>query len=118
MVEVVNRSAGDTAERLERLSPERRALLQQLLMRRAAARSGDDAPRRAAEGPLPLSFSQQRLWFLHQLEPESPFYNVAGAVRLSGVLDAGALRRALGEVVRRHEVLRTRIVEVDGVPAQ
>ncbi len=67
------------------------------------------APLRASrrEGPRPLSFAQQRLWFLHQMEPESPFYNLPFAVRLEGELDAEALRRALAEIVRRHEVLRT-----------
>jgi amino acid adenylation domain-containing protein len=63
------------------------------------------ASRRA--GPVPLSFAQQRLWFLHQMEPESPFYNLTFAVRLKGALDVEALRRALAEIVRRHEVLRT-----------
>ncbi|HEX2079483.1 MAG TPA: amino acid adenylation domain-containing protein [Longimicrobium sp.] len=58
-------------------------------------------------GPLPLSFAQQRLWFLHQMEPESPFYNIPFAVRMRGGLDVPALRRALAEIVRRHEVLRT-----------
>ncbi|HEX6751658.1 MAG TPA: amino acid adenylation domain-containing protein [Longimicrobium sp.] len=59
------------------------------------------------EQPLPLSFAQQRLWFLHQMEPESPFYNIPAAVRLAGALDADSLRRALAEIVRRHEALRT-----------
>jgi amino acid adenylation domain-containing protein/non-ribosomal peptide synthase protein (TIGR01720 family) len=58
-------------------------------------------------GELPLSFSQERLWFLDQLEPGSPMYNVHAGVRLAGLLDAPALARALAEVVRRHEVLRT-----------
>ncbi|MDB4949056.1 MAG: Malonyl CoA-acyl carrier protein transacylase, partial [Gemmatimonadetes bacterium] len=57
--------------------------------------------------PLPLSFAQQRLWFLSELEPDSPVYNLPFAVRLNGELDGGALRRALGEIVRRHEALRT-----------
>jgi amino acid adenylation domain-containing protein len=67
---------------------------------------------------LKLSFAQQRLWFLHQLEPTSPAYNVLGAVRLSGRLDQRALEQALSEIVRRHEVLRTNYGLVDGRPVQ
>jgi amino acid adenylation domain-containing protein/FkbM family methyltransferase len=67
---------------------------------------------------MPLSFAQQRLWFLDQLEPGSAFYNCPGAVRISGSLDIGALERTLSEVVRRHEVLRTRFEAVDGQPVQ
>jgi condensation domain-containing protein/phosphopantetheine binding protein/AMP-binding enzyme len=61
------------------------------------------------EGELPLSFAQQRLWFLDQLEPGSTSYNSPTAVKISGNLDEGALERALNEVVRRHEILRTTI---------
>jgi amino acid adenylation domain-containing protein len=57
--------------------------------------------------PLPLSFAQQRLWFLYRMEPESAAYNVPGAVRLSGALRVGALVAALQEGARRHESLRT-----------
>ncbi|HEX4499520.1 MAG TPA: amino acid adenylation domain-containing protein [Thermoanaerobaculia bacterium] len=66
------------------------------------------------QGEIPLSFSQERLWFLDQLEPGSPLYNVQTGVRLTGRLDAGALARSLGEVVRRHEVLRTGFETVGG----
>ncbi|NLG48893.1 MAG: AMP-binding protein, partial [Chloroflexi bacterium] len=67
---------------------------------------------------LPLSFAQQRLWFLDQLEPGNLFYNIPLAVRLKGALDADALRRALNEIVRRHEALRTTFAAVDGRPVQ
>jgi amino acid adenylation domain-containing protein len=69
-------------------------------------------------GPLPLSFAQQRLWFLDQLEPGSAAYNVPAAVRLTGRLDVPALERSLNEIVRRHESLRTTFTEIGGRPAQ
>jgi len=72
-------------------------------------------PRR---GPLPLSFAQQRLWFLDQLEPGSWAYNIPRALRLRGPLDRQALGRAVAEVVRRHEILRTRYAAMDGEPLQ
>ena len=67
---------------------------------------------------LPLSFAQQRLWFLSQLEPDNPFYNCPGAVRITARMDFGALEQVLGEAVRRHEVLRTRIETVKGRAVQ
>ncbi|HEX8271798.1 MAG TPA: amino acid adenylation domain-containing protein, partial [Longimicrobiaceae bacterium] len=69
-------------------------------------------------GPLPLSFAQERLWFLDRLEPGSAVYNIPVAWRLGGALDAAALERSLGEIVRRHEALRTVFAEVDGSPVQ
>ncbi|MFN8596432.1 MAG: amino acid adenylation domain-containing protein [Anaerolineae bacterium] len=67
---------------------------------------------------LPLSFSQQRLWFLDQLEPNSPIYNLPEAMRLHGPLNLAALERSLNEIVRRHEVLRTTFVTIDGQAQQ
>ncbi|MET0400646.1 MAG: amino acid adenylation domain-containing protein, partial [Longimicrobiaceae bacterium] len=68
--------------------------------------------------PLPLSFAQQRLWFLHRLDPSGLGYNVPFPLRLRGAVDPAALRRALDELVRRHESLRTVFAAVDGRAAQ
>jgi amino acid adenylation domain-containing protein len=68
--------------------------------------------------PLPLSFAQQRLWFIDQLEPGSTAYNVPFALRLTGALDLSALRRALDEIVRRHEILHTCFPSENGQPVQ
>ncbi|HEX8117737.1 MAG TPA: amino acid adenylation domain-containing protein, partial [Pyrinomonadaceae bacterium] len=68
--------------------------------------------------PLPLSFAQQRLWFIDQLEPGGTAYNIPLAVRLSGRLDVAALGRTLCEVVRRHEALRTRFASEGGEARQ
>jgi amino acid adenylation domain-containing protein len=69
-------------------------------------------------GALPLSFAQERLWFIDRLEPGSAVYNIPRAWRLEGALDQAALERALGEIVRRHEALRTVFAEADGAPVQ
>jgi len=67
-------------------------------------------------GPLPLSFAQQRLWFLSQLEPESAAYNIPTAVQISGRLDVAALARAADTIAERHEVLRTTFADDRGQP--
>ncbi|WP_223632375.1 amino acid adenylation domain-containing protein [Corallococcus sp. EGB] len=69
-------------------------------------------------GELPLSFAQQRLWFLDRLEPGSPLYNVPAAVRMSGALDVGGLERCFAEILRRHEVLRTTFPVSGQTPVQ
>src|SRR5687768_8204895 len=75
-------------------------------------------PRRATGDPAPLSFAQQRLWFLNQMEPDSPTYNYPQAALFKGLLDVQALQTALDHVVARHEVLRTTFVPVGGIPVQ
>ncbi|PYP82153.1 MAG: non-ribosomal peptide synthetase [Blastocatellia bacterium AA13] len=70
------------------------------------------------EGEMPLSYAQQRMWFIDQLEPGSAAYNIPCAVRLSGRLDEKALRRSLNEIVMRHEALRTSFPSRDGAPTQ
>ena len=84
---------------------------------RAAAAASPEIPSRGTAEPCPLSFAQQRLWFLDQLEPGG-LYNVGEALRLSGDLDVEALRRAIDAVVARHEALRTTFRSVDGEPMQ
>jgi len=68
--------------------------------------------------PVPLSYSQQRMWFLWQMEPDSPAYNVGGMARLCGVLDVGRFEAALQALIMRHETLRTTFPSVDGVAYQ
>ncbi|MFL6193523.1 MAG: amino acid adenylation domain-containing protein, partial [Thermoanaerobaculia bacterium] len=69
-------------------------------------------------GPRPLSFAQERLWFLDQLEPGLPVYNIPGSLRWRQTLDMAALERAFGEIVRRHEILRTRLESLGDHPVQ
>ncbi|MFF4934995.1 amino acid adenylation domain-containing protein [Streptomyces griseofuscus] len=84
----------------------------------AAARAVNDEPirRRPRTGPVPATYAQQRMWFLDQLNPDSRQYTIPIVWRLRGPLDVSALGRALDEIVRRHEALRTRFVPRDGVP--
>jgi len=86
----------------------------------AAAARADLPPIEPADrtAPLPLSFAQQRLWFLERLGGMGDAYHVPWRLRLRGELDAGALRRALDRIVARHEVLRTTFAQVDGAPVQ
>jgi len=67
---------------------------------------------------LPVSFSQARMWFMHQIAPESPAYNLGVALRLVGSLDRSSLANSLDEIVRRHEAIRTVFPAVDGQPRQ
>ncbi|HMD99889.1 MAG TPA: amino acid adenylation domain-containing protein, partial [Terriglobia bacterium] len=79
---------------------------------------GQSIPRGAGTGPSPLSFAQERLWFLDQLESRSPVYNIAQAVEWKGPLDRNAMEKALDALVVRHESLRTVFRSVEGIPVQ
>jgi amino acid adenylation domain-containing protein len=89
-----------------------------------ATREGDDplaAPPlvpMAPENDAPLSFAQERLWFIERLAPGASAYTISPSLRLTGEMDAGALERALAELVRRHEPLRTAFRQVDETPVQ
>jgi amino acid adenylation domain-containing protein/non-ribosomal peptide synthase protein (TIGR01720 family) len=75
------------------------------------------APRKNSDN-LPLSFAQQRLWFLNQLEPDIPFYNISAALRLNGVLNITALEQCFNTIIQRHEILRTTFHVVDNEAIQ
>lgn len=108
----------DLGRRLASLSPAKRALLERMLQNGAAAPQVETIPRRTGAEPAPLSFAQQRLWFLDQLEPGSSMYNIPSVFRLHGPLDSIAVKRCFEEVLRRHEALRTTFQAVDGRPRQ
>ena len=106
-------------KRLAALSPAKRALFELRLKQKAIADSVEQTiPRRTPSASAPLSFAQQRLWFLNQLDPASPAYNESRAIRMKGVLDTEALHSALTQIVARHDVLRTTFATVDGTPMQ
>jgi len=93
---------------INELSPqERRELLERLLQEKAGK------PK-----VLPTSFAQERLWFLDQLDANSPFYNIPSHIRFTGSLDVAALERSINEIVRRHETLRTSFKTIDNQPTQ
>ncbi len=97
------------------------AELAELVTRHRAEQGVDERltiPRRSGTEPCPLSFAQQRLWFLDQIEPGNPAYNMHLARWLSGPLHEEALERSLGEILRRHEALRTTFRMVAGQPVQ
>ncbi len=108
----------DLSAKIAGLSPQQLALLRRKLLEREPARPVERIRRRSTEGPAPLSFAQERLWVLDRLEPGSTAYHVPLAVRLDGELDVVALERSLGEIVRRHEALRTRFETRDDTPLQ
>ncbi len=115
----------DLNQRIAALPPEKRErLLQELQARRQKSEPSSSPtqsiPRQPRGEPptFPLSFSQQRLWFLDRLESDSPFYNVPAAVEIKGRLDVPVLTRCLSEIIRRHEVLRSRFGVRDTQPVQ
>jgi hypothetical protein len=109
----------DLASRRSALSAHKRALLKKRLQDIDTANLTDvQIPRRPDGSEVPLSFAQQRLWFLNRLEPGSPAYTEAVAMHIFGSLDVGAFRRAVQAVAQRHEILRCTFSLVDGIPRQ
>ncbi|GIV97579.1 MAG: hypothetical protein KatS3mg057_2236 [Herpetosiphonaceae bacterium] len=106
----------ELSDRIAALSPKKRALLEKIRQEKASARHTIKPQERPAA--IPLSFAQQRLWFLDQLIPGSPAYNIPLAMRFKGPLDCRALEQGLNAVVERHEILRTTFGSLNGEPFQ
>ena len=112
-------SSNELASRRSKLSPAKQALLKELLRgKRSSAVEVATITRRPEQEVAPLSFAQQRLWFVEQLAPGNPAYNIPSALRLRGQLNIPVLERSLNEIVRRHEALRASFQSVDGRPVQ
>nr|QEO74050.1 condensation domain-containing protein [uncultured bacterium] len=106
-------------ESLNNLSPEKRALLALRLKSKGAAASRvQKISRRESNDSIPLSYAQQRLWFIWKMEPTSAADNIAVALRIKGRLDVQAMEQTFSEIIKRHEILRTNFPEVDGLPTQ
>jgi amino acid adenylation domain-containing protein len=97
------------------LSPAKKALLEKW---KGGKYKADTIPKRQSYNHVPLSFSQQRLWFIDQLYHRSSFYNIPSACHLKGSLNITALQQSLNEILKRHEILRTTFALVDGQPVQ
>lgn len=106
------------SDRIGRLSPTKRALLELRLGDGTPAERGDSIPRRPASSPAVLSFAQESLWVLDQLDPGTPAYNIQMALRFKGMLQPRPLERAINEITRRHESLRTTFRAVAGRAVQ
>ncbi len=109
----------DIAKAMENLSPEKRKLVALYLKDQGLDISKLPIPRRSGDsGPPPLSFAQQRLWFLDRLDPGSPAYHIRSGIRATGPLHFEALRRAFEVLTHRHDSLRTRFAEQAAEPVQ
>ena len=109
----------DLEKRIAGLSPEKRALFELLLQKRLKlAGHANRIPRRVGSGPVQISYTQERLWFLQKLFPGTALYNEASAYLLSGKIDYRALEASLNGVFERHEILRTVFLSQAGIPYQ
>ena len=112
-------SKDEILKRQLKLSPLQRELFEKRLRGEVDSYSQLEViPRRSQTSPAPLSFAQQRLWFLHQIDPGNTSYNEQGIIQLVGALDVVALEQSFNEIVRRHEALRTTFEMVEDQPVQ
>ena len=115
-----NHNVESLSRRIEELSPVRRALLDKLLKAKGVGTTPESTriQRRVKADFTPLSFAQQRMWVLYQLDPTNPSYVMPDAVRLQGPLDISALQQGFEEIVRRHDILRTTYHITERGPSQ
>jgi len=109
----------DRSQRIANLSPDKLALLSRLLEQKSQAPAGKpEIPRRGEADHYPLSFAQERLWFTARMDPRNSAYNIPMALSLQGPLNIAALEQSLGEIINRHEALRTTFGAIDSRPVQ
>ncbi|GFE67454.1 condensation domain-containing protein [Chroococcus sp. FPU101] len=103
-------------KRIAALSPEKRAIFEQKLKEINLPQKKTTITKRADLNSCPLSFAQERLWFLHQLDPSNAAYHIPIAWHFTGKLDIQKLQDSLNTIIQRHESLRTRFPFIDGKP--
>src|ERR1044072_6796588 len=111
----------DNSKDHEPLSPAKRALYELLLKKKSGqenAASVQPIARAQEASSYPLSFAQRRIWFIHQLKPDTPAFNVHITEQIKGALNVSAFKSSLEEVVRRNKTLRTKFITIEGKPAQ
>src|SRR5215510_11028351 len=108
----------DIAKQISGLSAEKRQLLERYLQTEGLNLANVILPQKRDTNIFPLSFAQQRLWFLDQMEPGTAVYNIPDTHYFDGPLNLDALERSLSELIRRHETLRTTIQSSKGDPVQ
>ena len=109
----------DLTKRVASLDPAKlKLLIAEVAQKKATSSPTTAISPTTLQGSSPLSYAQQRLWFLAQLVPDNPFYNVPLVLRLAGRVDAAALERSLREILVRHEALRTTFLQEQAQPVQ
>ncbi|MGB3534212.1 MAG: amino acid adenylation domain-containing protein [Microcoleaceae cyanobacterium] len=113
-----NPKFNELTQRIASLSPEQRQLLEQKLKSKKQQSSSLKIRKREINDDLPLSYAQQRLWFIHQLEPDTSAYNIPIAWHLNGNLNIDFLIKSFTEIISRHESLRTNFKSLDNIKPQ
>jgi len=109
----------DFSKRIAELSPEKRALLIKRLQNKLKDSNKEQSiSKRENQAEFPMSFAQERMWFLHQFNPNSPLYNIAAAIQISGALNENALEKSLNKIIQHHENLRATFAIEKNQPVQ